>query len=101
MNATAQSSNHLVIDTHGLSKTYNHGRIQALKGLNLQVARHSIFGFLGPNGAGKSTAIKLLLGLVRPTAGTATIFDRTPSATAQPSVSASDTWPRIPATTRI
>ena len=74
MNATAQSSNHLVIDTHGLSKTYNHGRIQALKGLNLRVARHSISGFLGPNCAGKSTAIKLLLGLVRPTAGTATIF---------------------------
>jgi len=74
MKTTVQSNDQLVIDTHGLSKTYNHGRIQALKGLNLQVGRHSIFGFLGPNGAGKSTAIKLLLGLARPTSGTATIF---------------------------
>jgi ABC-2 type transport system ATP-binding protein len=38
------------------------------------VARHSIFGFLGPNGAGKSTTIKLLLGLARPSGGSATIF---------------------------
>jgi ABC-type multidrug transport system ATPase subunit len=52
MTTTALSSDQLVIDTHCLSKTYNHGRIQALKGLNLQVGTHSIFGFLGPNGAG-------------------------------------------------
>ena len=74
MKTMAQSSDQLVIEIHGLSKTHNHARIRALKGLNLQVGRHSIFGFLGPNGAGKSTAIKLLLGLARPTAGTATIF---------------------------
>jgi ABC-2 type transport system ATP-binding protein len=62
-----------VIQTHDLSKTY--GDIPALESLNLNVAPHSIFGFLGPNGAGKSTTIKLLLGLARPTSGTASVFD--------------------------
>jgi ABC-2 type transport system ATP-binding protein len=61
-----------VIQTHDLSKTY--GDISALQSLNLKVPPHSIFGFLGPNGAGKSTTIKLLLGLARPTSGTASIF---------------------------
>jgi ABC-2 type transport system ATP-binding protein len=62
----------LVIETHGLSKTYKN--IQALKSLDLRVAKHSIFGFLGPNGAGKTTTIKLLLGLTQPTSGTGSIF---------------------------
>jgi ABC-2 type transport system ATP-binding protein len=61
-----------VIDTQGLSKTYK--RVEALKTLNLRVPKNSIFGFLGPNGAGKTTAIKLLLGLIRPTAGSARVF---------------------------
>ncbi len=61
-----------VIATHGLSKTYR--EVHALKDLNLQVPEHSIFGFLGPNGAGKTTTIKLLLGLIYPTAGTASVF---------------------------
>jgi ABC-2 type transport system ATP-binding protein len=45
-----------------------------LKSLDLQVQQNSIFGFLGPNGAGKTTTIKLLLGLIRPTAGSASVF---------------------------
>src|SRR5512133_2088324 len=61
-----------VIDTHELSKTYR--SVNALKSLDLRVARNSIFGFLGPNGAGKTTTIKLLLGLIRHTAGSASIF---------------------------
>ena len=61
-----------VINTQGLRKSYN--GVQALKSLDLKVPRHSIFGFLGPNGSGKTTAIKLLLGLIRPTAGGALIF---------------------------
>jgi ABC-2 type transport system ATP-binding protein len=61
-----------IIDTQGLSKTYRN--VNALKGLNLRVQKNSIFGFLGPNGAGKTTAIKLLLGLISPTAGAASIF---------------------------
>lgn len=63
-----------VIRTSGLSKSYEGGG--GLRSLNLTVPRHSIFGFLGPNGAGKSTAIKLLLGLAKPTGGTGTIFGR-------------------------
>lgn len=66
------SNGTLVIDTRGLSKTYK--GVNALQPLDLRVARHSICGFLGPNGAGKSTAIKLLLGLSKPTSGSATIF---------------------------
>ena len=66
------TANGLVISTHGLSKTYQ--GVAALQPLDLWVARHSIFGFLGPNGAGKSTMIKLLLGLTKPSGGSATIF---------------------------
>jgi ABC-2 type transport system ATP-binding protein len=61
-----------VVETRGLTKTYK--GVQALQDLNLVVQRNSIFGFLGPNGAGKTTTIKLLLGLIRPTAGTASVF---------------------------
>ncbi|HSJ56401.1 MAG TPA: ABC transporter ATP-binding protein [Anaerolineae bacterium] len=62
----------LVIKTDNLTKTY--GQVEALKGLDLQVPRNSIFGFLGPNGAGKTTTMKLLLGLIRPTLGSGTVF---------------------------
>jgi ABC-2 type transport system ATP-binding protein len=48
--------------------------VDALKSLDLRVPKNSIFGFLGPNGAGKTTTIKLLLGLIRPTGGTASVF---------------------------
>jgi ABC-2 type transport system ATP-binding protein len=63
-----------VIDTQGLGKSYKD--VEALKFLDLRVARNSICGFLGPNGAGKTTAIKLLLGLIRPTSGSARVFGR-------------------------
>ncbi len=61
-----------VIRTQGLSKVYK--GVTALQDLDLTVRQHSICGFLGPNGAGKTTTIKLLLGLIRPTGGTATVF---------------------------
>ena len=61
-----------VIQTNDLTKTYK--GVNALQSLNLTVPKHSIFGFLGPNGAGKSTTIKLLLGLARPTSGSASVF---------------------------
>jgi ABC-2 type transport system ATP-binding protein len=61
-----------VIQTQGLSKSYK--QINALQSLDLAVHHNSIFGFLGPNGAGKTTTIKLMLGLIRPTAGSASIF---------------------------
>jgi ABC-2 type transport system ATP-binding protein len=55
------------IETTGLAKRY--GRTQAIVDLTMHVARGQVFGFLGPNGAGKTTAVKLLLGLARPTGG--------------------------------
>jgi len=58
--------------TEGLTKDY--GSHRALDGLDLRVERGEIFGFLGPNGAGKTTTIRLLLDLIRPTAGRATIL---------------------------
>jgi ABC-2 type transport system ATP-binding protein len=66
------NDNMLVIDTKGLSKTFK--GVNALQSLDLKVPKNSIFGFLGPNGAGKTTTIKLLLGLSRPTGGSASIF---------------------------
>jgi ABC-2 type transport system ATP-binding protein len=60
------------IRTHGLSKRF--GRFQALKPLDLEVAEGEVMGYLGPNGAGKTTTIRLLLGLIRASAGHAEIF---------------------------
>jgi len=60
------------IETVDLAKRY--GRTDALAGLSMRVERGEIFGFLGPNGAGKTTAVKLLLGLARPTAGGGTVL---------------------------
>ncbi len=67
-----KESTPLVIDTHDMTKTYK--GVKVLNSLDLHVHQNSIFGFLGPNGAGKTTTIKLLLGLIRPTAGSATVF---------------------------
>jgi len=58
-----------VVEMADLHKRY--GAIEALRGLTLQVPAGSIFGFLGRNGAGKTTTIKILLGMVRPSAGRA------------------------------
>src|SRR5450830_1003309 len=55
------------IETRELRKEF--GKIVALAGLTMTVPRGQVFGFLGPNGAGKTTAVKLLLGLSRPTTG--------------------------------
>jgi ABC-2 type transport system ATP-binding protein len=60
------------IDSKNLTKTY--GSIHAVAGINLTVPRGSIYGFLGRNGAGKTTTIKMLSGLIRPTAGTAHVL---------------------------
>jgi ABC-2 type transport system ATP-binding protein len=61
-----------VIDCVGLTKRY--GAVNALHDLDLSVEEGEVFGFLGPNGAGKTTTIRLLLGLIRPTAGKAMVF---------------------------
>ncbi len=65
-----------VIETRDLTKVYGSGRqeVRALDQLNLQVQQGEIFGYLGPNGAGKTTTIRLLLDLIRPSAGSATVL---------------------------
>ena len=63
-----------VIETHGLRKRF--GSKLAVAELSLAVDAGEVFGFLGPNGAGKTTSLKMLLGLVRPTAGRATVLGR-------------------------
>jgi ABC-2 type transport system ATP-binding protein len=67
----------VVIRTEGLVMDY--GSVRALAGLDLEVRRGEIFGYLGPNGAGKSTTIRVLLNLLRPTAGRAEVLGMTPA----------------------
>jgi ABC-2 type transport system ATP-binding protein len=62
------------IETRGLRKVY--GSTIALEALDIRVEPGEVFGFLGPNGAGKTTAVKLLLGLTRPTSGEGTVLGR-------------------------
>ena len=62
-----------VIRTNGLTKRF--GDILAVDGLSLEVPRGRIFGLLGPNGSGKTTTMGMLLGLVKPTAGSFTLFE--------------------------
>jgi ABC-type multidrug transport system ATPase subunit len=67
----------LVIETHGLTKRYG-DTIVAVDALELRVRRGEVYGFLGPNGAGKTTTLRMLLGLVRPTSGEATVLGAPP-----------------------
>ena len=62
----------MIIETADVRKTY--GNVEALAGLSLRVPRGAICGLLGRNGAGKTTTIKVLLGMVRPTAGDVRVF---------------------------
>jgi ABC-2 type transport system ATP-binding protein len=67
----AEPASDLMIETVGLTKSF--GEVMAVDNLDLQVRRGEIFGFLGPNGAGKTTTIRLLVGLIRPSAGEITV----------------------------
>ncbi len=60
------------IETEGLRKVF--GDYAAVKGLTLQIQQGEVFGFLGPNGAGKTTSIKMLVGLITPTSGRASLL---------------------------
>ena len=64
--------NDLAIHTQGLAKFF--GKTRAVDGLDLKVPRGSVYGFLGRNGAGKTTTVKTLLGLLRPTGGSAQVL---------------------------
>jgi ABC-2 type transport system ATP-binding protein len=66
------------VEARGLVKRY--GEIVAVDGVDLTVDRGDVFGYLGPNGAGKTTSLRMLLGLIRPTEGSARLFGRDPLA---------------------
>jgi len=68
----------LAIQIQGLTKSY--GKVQALRGINLEVHQGEIFGFLGPNGAGKTTTIRCLLDMIRPDGGKARLLGLDPQA---------------------
>src|SRR5437870_9288931 len=67
----------LVVETHALTKHYG-DHIIAVNNLALRVRRGEVYGFLGPNGAGKTTTLRMLVGLIRPTSGTATVAGQAP-----------------------
>jgi ABC-2 type transport system ATP-binding protein len=71
-----------VITIEGLTKRF--GNVQAVDGLSFEVQQGTVVGFLGPNGAGKTTTLRMLLGLVTPTAGSATIHGKPYRALAEP-----------------
>ena len=62
----------VVLETQGLAKRF--GDLQAVQDLNLQIRQGDVYGFLGPNGAGKTTSIRMILGLISPSAGRVQIF---------------------------
>jgi ABC-2 type transport system ATP-binding protein len=77
--ATSTPDTH-VIETEALTKRY--GDIVAVDHLDLRVRRGEVYGFLGPNGAGKTTTLRMLLGLIEPTGGRATVLSDAPGTAA-------------------
>jgi ABC-2 type transport system ATP-binding protein len=66
-----------IVETHGLTKRYGSG-VLAVDSVDMSVRRGEVYGFLGPNGAGKTTTLRMLVGLIRPTSGTASVAGRAP-----------------------
>ncbi len=64
------------VEVRGLVKRY--GELTAVAGVDLTVEPGDVYGYLGPNGAGKTTSLRMMLGLIRPTAGTVRLFGRDP-----------------------
>src|SRR5260370_17297427 len=69
--------NMTVVDTSGLTKRFGNG-VLAVDSVEMSVRRGEVYGFLGPNGAGKTTTLRMLVGLIRPTSGTATVAGHSP-----------------------
>ncbi|MBV9001379.1 MAG: ABC transporter ATP-binding protein [Solirubrobacterales bacterium] len=69
------------VEVRGLVKRY--GELAAVAGVDLTVHAGDVYGYLGPNGAGKTTCLRMMLGLIRPTAGTVSLFGRNPLETVQ------------------
>ena len=70
-----------IVETRGLTKRYRNG-VLAVDGLDLRVRHGEVYGFLGPNGAGKTTTLRMLVGLIRPTSGSAVVAGAPPGAPA-------------------
>src|SRR5579864_6297748 len=66
-----------IVETHGLTKRYGSG-VLAVDSVEMSVRRGEVYGFLGPNGAGKTTTLRMLVGLIRPTSGTAVVAGHAP-----------------------
>jgi ABC-2 type transport system ATP-binding protein len=77
-NSCGEARRVIVIQTKGISKTFKGDlgvkKVRALEEMSLEIEQGEVFGFLGPNGAGKSTAIKILLNLIYPDSGSASIL---------------------------
>ncbi len=71
------ASDDRIIETHGLTKRYGTG-VLAVDGLDLNVRHGEVYGVLGPNGAGKTTTLRMLVGLIKPTGGSATVAGYAP-----------------------
>src|SRR6266568_8102449 len=69
--------NTTIVETHGLTERYGSG-VLAVNSVDKSVRRGEVYGFLGPNGAGKTTTLRMLVGLIRPTSGTATVAGHQP-----------------------
>ena len=69
--------NTTIVETHSLTKRYGSG-VLAVDSVDMSVRRGEVYGFLGPNGAGKTTTLRMLLGLIGPTSGTATVAGHAP-----------------------
>ncbi len=69
--------NTTIVETHGLTKRYGSG-VLAVDSVDMSVRRGEVYGFLGPNGAGKTTTLRMLVGLIKPTSGTAVVAGHQP-----------------------
>lgn len=77
--AQSAGGDNLLVETSGLTKRYG-SKITAVESLDLNVGRGEVYGFLGPNGAGKTTTLRMLLGLIKPSSGRATVAGERPGA---------------------
>src|SRR5258708_19438880 len=73
--------NTTIVETHSLTKRFGSG-VLAVDSVDMSVRRGEVYGFLGPNGAGKTTTLRMLVGLIRPTSGTAIVAGHAPGSPA-------------------
>src|SRR5512143_3610686 len=73
----SMNMNDVIISVQGLAKSYGSGprKVEAVRGIDLEIRRGEIFGIVGPDGAGKTTTMQMLCGILKPTRGQATVTD--------------------------